>query len=162
MIDRRRFISTTVLSSVAALSGALAKPAFAHHADLTSSLVYLSPLSAQGRLSSCQAEVWFQATESGLYVVTAKDAWRAEAIDKGYDRVRLWVGDVGLWKRSAGKYLELPQLTFTAQRENDPVMHAQVLERMGRKYAAEWGTWGPRFQKGLTNGERVMLHYSPT
>jgi len=159
MIDRRRFMSATALSGAAVLGGALARPAYAHHADFTSPLIYLSPLSQAGQLSRCQAEVWFQATEDGLYVVTQHDAWRAEAIDKGLTRTRIWVGDVGLWHRSEGKYLELPSVTFNARREPDADVHARVLERMGNKYSAEWGTWGPRFRDGLKNGERVMLHY---
>ena len=160
-MQRRQFIFATGSASAAALFGGIARPSWADHADFTSSLIYLSPQSRSGALSSCQAEVWFQAMDDGLYVVTQADAWRATAIDKGYDRARIWVGDVGLWHRSDGRYRNLPALTVGAQRTRDPDVFARVLERMGQKYSAEWGTWGPRFQKGLANGDRVMLRYTP-
>ncbi|MEM7217382.1 MAG: hypothetical protein AAF515_03385 [Pseudomonadota bacterium] len=156
---RREFLDRTRVLAVAATAGLVARPSYAHHADFTSPLIYLSPVSQTGRLSSCQAEVWFQAMQDGLYVVTQGDAWRATAIDRGWQSARIWVGDVGPWRRSSGRYKELPALTLRARRVRDPAAFAPVLARMGRKYSAEWSTWGPRFRDGLASGERVMLHY---
>ena len=153
MITRRR-----LLQAVPAL-GFL--PLVANAAE-ESELIYLSPVKSDGNLSRCQAEIWFIGDGNDFCVVTANDAWRAEAIGRGLTQAKVWVGDVGQWKSSRGKYKELPSVMTTASRVEDPAEHARLLNAMGDKYAREWGTWGPRFKRGLADGSRVMLRYSPS
>ena len=129
--------------------------------DAGSPLLYLSPLQSNGTLSKCQAEVWFVAHESNYYVVTAADAWRAKAITRGLTQAQVWVGDVGAWGSADGKWRDLPTVMTQASLEGDAPMHDRLLTIFGRKYADEWGTWGPRFKQGLVDGSRVMLKYSP-
>lgn len=125
----------------------------------TSELIYVTPIRSDGVESRCQAEVWFARDGLSLYVVTAHDAWRAEAVRQGLLRARIWVGNVGVWSRSDGAYRDLPAVDGTASLETDPLRHASVLALMGRKYTQEWSTWGPRFRDGLADGSRVMLRY---
>jgi hypothetical protein len=126
-----------------------------------SDLIYVTPLHADGRESTCQAEIWFVAEGHDAYVVTASDAWRARAVEKGLSRARVWVGDVGVWSRSDGAYRELPQLEMQAALVTDAAEHARVLKVFGGKYTLEWVIWGRRFRNGLADGSRVMLHYRP-
>lgn len=126
-----------------------------------SPLIYVSPFKSNGELSSCQAEVWFVADGQDMYVVTAANAWRAQAVGQGLTRTQVWIGDVGLWHNADGKWRDLPAQLSEASIEQDAVQHARLLEIFGRKYADEWGTWGPRFKRGLADGSRVMLKYSP-
>lgn len=126
-----------------------------------SPLIYVSPFKSNGELSSCQAEVWFVADGQDMYVVTAADAWRAQAVGQGLTRTQVWIGDVGLWHNADGKWRDLPAQLSEASIEQGAVQHARLLEIFGRKYADEWGTWGPRFKRGLADGSRVMLKYSP-
>lgn len=162
-----------VLTAAATASGALAlglNPlAQADHHKLSkqlpagtqaSPLIYISPLQSSGALSACQAEVWFAALGQHLYVVTDNKAWRAQAVRQGLTQARIWVGDVGMWKGANGRYLELPQFDAVAALTVDPTEHLPVLQHMGRKYASEWDSWGPKFHNGLINGKRVMLRYS--
>lgn len=125
----------------------------------SSPLIYITPLRADGRESRCQAEVWFARDGLSLYVVTAAGAWRARAVRDGLSQARSWVGDVGVWSRSDGAYRNLPSVEAAASFEADTLRHAAVLALMGRKYAREWDTWGPRFRNGLADGSRVMLRY---
>ena len=125
-----------------------------------SPLIYISPLQSSGALSACQAEVWFAALGQQLYVVTDNKAWRAQAVRQGLTQARIWVGDVGMWKGSKGRYLELPSFDAEAALTVDPTEHLPVLQHMGKKYASEWDNWGPKFHNGLINGKRVMLRYS--
>lgn len=125
----------------------------------TSEVIYITPIRSDGAESRCQSEVWFARDGLSLYVVTAHDAWRAEAVRKGLTRARIWVGDVGVWKDSDGRYKTLPAVEATASFETDTLRHASILALMGRKYTQEWSTWGPRFRKGLEEGSRVMLRY---
>ena len=127
-----------------------------------SPLIYLSPVKSDGNLSRCQAEIWFVGDGDDFCVVTANDAWRAEAIGQGLTQAKVWVGDVGQWQSSRGKYKDLPSVMTTASVVEDPVEHARLLTTFGNKYSGEWGTWGPRFKRGLADGSRVMLRYSPT
>ena len=125
-------------------------------------LVYLTPLRSDGAESRCQAEVWFVAEGTDIWVVTATDAWRARAVRSGRTRARLWIGDLGVWTRAEGKYRELPSLDAEASLVTDAALHNHVLSLFGAKYPVSWVLWGPRFRKGLADGSRVMLCYKPS
>lgn len=127
-----------------------------------SDLVYLSPRHSDGRLSRCQAEVWFAYVDGAVFVVTASDAWRTRAIERGLVATQLWVGDVGQWRSSDGAYLKLPELRAEASVVRDVDAQNKVLDAMGKKYRLEWVVWGPRFRNGLADGSRAMLRYQPT
>ncbi len=126
----------------------------------SSQLIYITPIRSDGRESRCQAEVWFLREGDGLFVVTAADAWRARAIQSGLSQARIWVGDVGVWSRNE-EYRDLPVLLSRGELVPDAAIHTQILAKFGKKYTAEWGTWGPRFADGLADGSRVMIRYLP-
>jgi hypothetical protein len=129
----------------------------------TSKLIYISPLKSEGKESSCHAEVWFHKDGSDLLVVTKEELWRSQAVKRGFDRARIWVGDHGVWKRSNGAFRNAP--SFLAQAEHissDAEAVGRTLKAMGTKYAGEgWSTYGPRFKEGLADGSRVLLRYRP-
>ena len=158
MINRRSAIRSMAAIGALAASGGIraSSPPGVESSDL----IYLSPHRSNGALSACQAEVWFQAHDDALFVVTAHDAWRARAVAQGLTDTTVWVGDVGPWRDSEGAYLTLPKMTMQASLERDPAVHAAVLEKMGEKYAMGWLVWGPRFRNGLADGSRVMLRYA--
>ena len=159
MITRRPLrgtgVAAVVLTPLArggdALSAALAE----------SPLIYLTPLKTSGAESRCQAEIWFALHEGSMCLITLSDAWRTEAIRRGLNRARIWVGDVGNWKRAGGRYRNLPVVEATASIETDAARREQAFAAMGVKYADEWPTWGPRFRNGIADGSRVMLKYQP-
>ncbi|MCR9279492.1 MAG: hypothetical protein NXH85_16160 [Pseudomonadaceae bacterium] len=162
MLNRRQLLAAAAVlpASSAILSGSRA----AYAADiaeglLDSDLVYLSPIQSSGALSSCQAEVWFQYHDGAVYVVTSDKAWRARAVSSGLTQARMWVGDVGVWTDSDGKYVNLPSTDVSGALIDDEAQIKAVLKKMGRKYPASWLVWGPRFRKGLADGSRVMLRY---
>jgi hypothetical protein len=125
----------------------------------TSRLIYLTPIRRNGGESRCQSEIWFVRRDASFYVVTAEDAWRARAVRQGLNQARIWVGDVGVWSDDA-RYKTLPMVTATASAVTDGVTREEILEVFGGKYADEWGTWGPRWRRGLADGSRVMLRYA--
>lgn len=144
------------------LLAATPEPGAALDAGLAESdVIYVTPLRAGGRESTCQAEVWFVAEGRDAYVVTASDAWRARAVKRGHRRARIWVGDVGVWSDSDGAYRDLPSMDMHGSLVTDTSEHQRVLERFGDKYSLEWVMWGPRFRNGLAEGSRVMLRYRP-
>lgn len=154
-MKRRSFLQgATVLAGAAAAPGLI-------RAASESPLIYLSPLQTNGELSRCQGEVWFVGRAGDMFVVTDTSAWRAQAIRQGLSRTQVWVGDVGLWQRSNGRYKNLPSLQAQGSLIDDAVVHATVLRQFGDKYVDEWGRWGPRFQRGLADGSRVLLRYRP-
>ena len=159
-IDRRRFLEAT--AATLALGALAPRQLFAGHheqAEKESSLVYVSPLRKDGAESTCHGEVWFVKDGNDLLVVTAADRWRAQAIAKGLDRARLWVGEHGVWKNSNGAFRSSPMHDATARIDADA--HQKALEAFGSKYSKEWGKWGPRFKDGLADGSRVLIRYSP-
>ena len=169
-LSRREFLSTS-LAGTAGLFAAIALPrapradahggldAAAQKAIDESPLIYVSPLKSDGSESSCQAEVWFVSDGADVMVVTEPGRWRAAAIGKGLDKARLWVGDFGAWKSAKGRYKSAPSYVARASIEKSADVHASALASFGKKYSAEWGKWGPRFQKGLASGDRVLIRY---
>lgn len=164
MLTRRRVLAAGVgsvaVAGFATSAGASDRPGLQAGLE-ESDLIYLTPIRSDGKDSRCQAEVWFVHHDSDLYVVTAENAWRARAIDQGLTRTRIWVGDVGQWGDSDGRYRELPRIEAVASRIQDAEAQKAVLDAMGGKYRLEWFVWGPRFRNGLADGSRVMLRYQP-
>lgn len=136
---------------------ASARASEANLALLDSNLVYLSPFRTDGSLSHCQAEVWYTMLGADVFVVTATESWRAQAPVKGLARTKLWIGDLGVWKRA--DYESLPTVVAEASIETNEKILEQVLQQFGYKYSREWGKWGPRFSQGLADGSRTMLRY---
>lgn len=153
-LNRRTLIKAAALTPFAgALGTASASPS-------GSALVYISPIKSNGNLSKCQAEVWFVSDGQDYFVVCQASAWRARAVRAGLD-AQLWLGDVGVWTRSGGRYKELPSVVASTNFVEDKATQDRMLQIFGRKYADEWGSWGPRFRNGLADGSRVMIEYSP-
>ena len=170
VLSRRRFLEGAV-----ALSGALFLPAHsafsadekfalskeARRAMAKSPLVYMTPIKSNGKESQCHSEIWFAHHESEIYLVTPDDAWRTQAIRKGLDRARIWVGDYGVW-RNNDKFKTAPSYLAKARilKTGDPAIE-RCLGIMGKKYPSDWDKWGPRFRTGLNDGSRVVLRYKP-
>ena len=160
MINRRTVIQ--LITSVPFLS-VISDPSFADvkSAMRESSLIYLTPIKSDGQESRCQAEVWFAHDGVDMYVCTGVNTWRARAASSGLNRAKIWVGELGEWKGTRGKYKTLPQLDAEATVVTDKSVEEKALQLLGDKYSLEWIVWGPRFRKGLANGSRVMLRYRP-
>ena len=161
MINRRRFVSGIVVTGAAGLASraGLANPPA--DARLDSPLIYVSPVTSSGALSNCQAEVWFAALDNTLHVVTPPTTWRASAVRQGLGKAQVWIGDVGQWQRSDGRYQKLPGGMAHARLVTDASTQQRVLEVMSKKYAdSGWRRYGRAFQTGLADGSRVMLGYS--
>ena len=160
MINRRSLLIGSVGS--AALAALPFRVIASHHKSITSalgasSLVYLTPIKSDGKLSSCQAEVWYVMLGRDMYVCTATSSWRAQAPRRGLSKAKIWVGDLGNWRNA--DYKSLPEADATASIEADNDTLELVLGQFGLKYPAEWGTYGPRFRGGLADGSRTMLRY---
>jgi len=172
LISRREFVW-----GAAALSGTVLLPAraawpseeefrlskAAQAAIETSELIYITPIKSDGNESSCHAEVWFCADGADLFVVTKQELWRSQAVKRGLDRARIWVGDFGVWKRSHGAFRQAPSFLARAEHiSTDAEAVERTLKAMSAKYAnGGWSTYGPIFKQGLSDGSRVLLRYRP-
>ena len=63
------------------------------------------------------------------------------------------------YESAKGRYKSAPSYVAQASIEKSADVHARALASFGEKYSAEWGKWGPRFQKGLASGDRVLIRY---
>ena len=161
MISRRNFSIGLVATPLIARAAATFSVEDIVSKLETSKLIYLTPIKSNGDESKCKAEIWFLYHQSKIYLVTPKDAWRTEAIGKGLNKARIWVGEFGNWRRANETFRSAPELMATADIVADADIHTEVLRAMGAKYTSEWSTWGPRFKSALEDGSRVMLRYSP-
>jgi hypothetical protein len=161
-LTRRRVL----IGGAALLIGARGLPRIARAADTAtlaaldkSRLIYLTPLLAGGRESTCHSEVWFVHHKEEVFVSTRTKAWRTEALRRGLTRARIWIGDFGVWKRGNDKFRSAPSLEIEGKIEPDTAIREEVLTAFGQKYADEWDKWGPRFREGFADGSRVLLRY---
>ena len=163
MITRRTVLAwgTSAIALGGTLRIAWAKVTSLKQAVASSDLIYLTPIRSDGSESRCQAEVWFVTDGGDLYVVTESNTWRAHAPRLGLNRARVWVGDLGEWGGTDGKYRSLPQLETVVSYVRAADVQERILDRFGEKYRMEWIVWGPRWRRGLADGSRVMLRYQP-
>lgn len=130
----------------------------------TSPYVYVSPLRSDGSESTCHGEVWYAWLDGRAVIITARDRWKAQALTRGLDRARLWVGDYGRWKRLGivnDDFRQGPSFTARAERITDPAVLDALLVAYERKYPDEIGEWRDRFREGFASGERVLIGYTP-
>ena len=126
-----------------------------------SSLVYVSPLHPDGSESRCHGEVWFFVDDGDVVLGTDQKRWKARAVQKGWDRARIWVGDFGPVGKAGSLYRDAPQFDALASIDADPATFAKLMQSFGEKYKDGWGKWGPRFQKSYDDGTRVLIRYRP-
>jgi len=127
----------------------------------TSPLVYVSPLSKDGKESTCHGEVWFFVDGGDVVLATATKTWKVRALDKGRDRARVWVGDFGPYKSSPEKLATAPSFDATARIDKDRAVFDRLLAAYAVKYPDEWSKWKPRFESSYGDGSRVVIRYSP-
>lgn len=123
----------------------------------TSKLIYLTPIKSDGEDSKCQGEVWFVYIDSKIYVATATDAWRAEAIRKDLKDARIWIGEFGNWTRAKEKYKEAPELMIEGEIFDDEDKMPEILEAFNEKYGT--GRYPRVFKEEIEEGKRVVLRY---
>jgi hypothetical protein len=132
---------------------------------LTSSpYVYVSPLGADGRESTCHGEVWYGWIDGAVVVTTGTATWKARSLAKGRDRARIWVGDYGRWKSLTGTREDFragPSFVARASRSEDPDLLDRLLAIFEAKYPDEIGRWRDRMRRGHASGERVLIRYEP-
>jgi hypothetical protein len=127
----------------------------------TSALVYVSPLSKDGKESTCHGEVWFFVDGGDVVIATGTKGWKARAIGMGRDRAHVWVGSFGPYKDSPGKLASAPGFEAHASIDKERAVFDRLLAAYAVKYADEWGKWQPRFESGYADGSRVVIRYSP-
>jgi hypothetical protein len=172
-MNRRRFLWLGLAAGAAAgiwprrLLAGETSPALA--AKLVGSLesspyVYVSPLRGDGSESRCHGEVWFAWLDDAVLTTVASDRWKVKAVDRGLDHARLWVGDYGTWKRMGmanDDFRAGPSFRAKAEKLTDPALMERLLAVYGRKYPAEIDKWRDRMRKGLADGSRVLIRYTP-
>ena len=165
-LTRREFLvagAAVCLAPRFARAEGVALSAAARAALGTSPLIYVNPHKRDGSESRCHSEVWFVQDGDAALVVTGADRWRAQAIQKGLDRARVWVGDYGVWdpRGKSNAYQAAPSFLAQATLETSPAQHDHALVLFGSKYTEDWGSWGPKFKNGLADGTRVLIRYAP-
>jgi hypothetical protein len=127
----------------------------------SSRLVYISPLRRDGSESACHGEVWFFVDGDDVVMATSSAGWRVRAIRAGLDRARIWVGDLGPYKRGKTALTSLPHVDAQASIDEDPKVFERLMDSYARRYADEWGKWRPRFESGYRERKRLVIRYRP-
>jgi hypothetical protein len=166
-LDRRGF-----LAAAAGAAAWLVAPGRARAADPPpealpllekSEFVYISPLLADGRESTCHGEVWYGWLDGGVVLITAKSSWKARALGRGLARARIWVGDHGRVGGMLGRdaFREAPSFEASARRERDAALLDRLMALYRKKYLDEIGSWEGKMRSGFQSGERVLIRYAP-
>ncbi len=166
MIRRRRFLqASAALMGYSLIPGLSIGRLYASELEnglSSSDLIYLTPIRSNGTESRCQAEVWFVYDGTDVFICTDTTSWRATAPSKGLVKTKIWVGDLGNWKKAKGKYQHLPSFMAEASIEPDLETREKVLGLFGDKYPLSWLLWEARFRTGLEDGSRTIIRYQPT
>jgi hypothetical protein len=129
-----------------------------------SPFVYISPLHANGRESTCHAELWYAWLDEAVVVTVAADRWKAGALARGLDRARIWVGDHGRWKTWYGGrndgFRAGPHFDARAERVTDPTTLDRLLAVYEDKYPEEVADWIDVMREGNADGSRIVLRYT--
>jgi hypothetical protein len=160
MLKRRDFVHHAIM--LAGLSLAATSRAADVAGELQDSdLIYLTTIKSNGQDSRCQSEIWYVWDGKDIFVCTNTSAWRTRAIGQGLVRSRIWVGDMGNWKRTDGAYKTLPMIEASSSIIDDKTQHLRALEMFGDKYPFSWLRYKSIFTEGLEDGSRSLLRYRP-
>ena len=175
-IDRRQFLvaglagaASAFALSPALLAGTRARAAGALSSDIvkqlaTSPFVYISPIRTNGTESKCHAELWYAWLDDAVVVTVATSGWKAQSVERGLDRARLWVGDHGRWKgffSNNEKFRSAPSFLARAEIVKDSGAIERLLSVYEEKYPDEIADWRDDMRAGSRDGTRVVLRYSP-
>jgi hypothetical protein len=131
----------------------------------SSPYVYISPLLADGKESTCHSEVWYAWIDGAVVINTAPTTWKSRALAKGRDRARIWVGDHGRVKQMIGKNEAFRGAPHFDARVTSVVKDEKLLDRLlasyEKKYPREIASWRDKMRDGYRSGERLLLRYTP-
>ena len=131
----------------------------------SSPYVYISPLLADGRESTCHSEVWYGWIDGAVVINTAPTTWKSRALAKGRDRARIWVGDHGRVKQMIGKneaFRSAPHFDARVESvKNGEALLERLLALYAKKYPAEIDKWRDKMREGYKSGDRLLLRYTP-
>jgi hypothetical protein len=171
-LDRRTFLAVAAGAAACLLAARAVRAAGPPPEALPllekSRFVYISPLLADGRESTCHGEVWFGWLDDAVLVNTRRGTWKARALrDRGLDRARIWVGDHGRWKTGLTgstrneAFREAPHFDARARFETERSVLDRLLALYEEKYAGEFGRWREEMRTGFYAGHRLLIRYEP-
>ena len=165
MLKRRTLIQAAITGAgLSLLPFSLLQKSYAEEIGKTlqdSDLIYLTPIQSNGNESSCQSEIWYVWDGSDIFVCTKSTSWRATAPGVGLNHTRIWVGDMGNWTGTDGKYKTLPKIEAKTSIVTDTAVHKRALAMFGKKYPFAWIRYKSEFTNGLADGSRTLLRYQP-
>ena len=111
--------------------------------------VYISSTRKDGNLSR-PAEIWFLWHKGSVYVASSPKSWRAKRIRWGRPDAKIWVGKP-----------DGPSFMATGAIVNEPDVHPIMFQTFAQKYGDRWKSYEDSFRKGLLDGSRVLIRYTP-
>jgi hypothetical protein len=126
------------------------KPAPAIQAELTrSTYVYIATTRKSGSLGKA-AEIWFLYHNGAVYVASPPTAWRVRRIKAGRPQAKIAVGKP-----------DGPSFMATGAVVNEPEVYPILFETYAKKYPDGWPKFEEEFRRGLKDGSRVLIKYTP-
>lgn len=111
--------------------------------------VYVSSLRRDGHWSK-PAEIWFLFHDGAVYVASAPTSWRAKRIRAGRAKAKIAV------ERPDG-----PSFTAVGEIVDEPKLHPLLFATYAKKYPEGWPKFEESFRRGLKDGRRVLIRYTP-
>jgi hypothetical protein len=134
----------------------------------TSEFVYVSPLRKGGAESTCHGEVWYGWLDGTVVLNTRRGTWKVNALEKGLDRARIWVGDHGRWKgvlpsgERNESFRKGPSFEARAKFETDRAVNDRLMALYEKKYGSGFNRWREDMTTGFFSGQRKLIRYEPT
>jgi hypothetical protein len=146
----RIILAITLLLSVplpGALAGDLSPVIKAELAN--SKYIYIATTRKNGSLGK-PAEIWFLYHNGAVYVASPPTTWRVRRIKAGRPQAKIAVGKP-----------DGPSFMATGAVVNEPDVHAVMFETYAKKYGEHWKRYEDSFRRGLKDGSRVLIKYTP-
>jgi hypothetical protein len=122
----------------------------------SSSQIWIATTRKDGNLGT-RSESWFLYHNGLVYIASSLNEWRVRRIKAGRPRAKIWVGAP-----------DGPSFMATGAIVRDPQIPEVMFKTYAKKYPSTdklemmWPDREPEYRKGLKDGSRVLVKYTPT
>jgi hypothetical protein len=114
-----------------------------------STYVYIATKRKNGTFGK-PSEIWFMYHDGAVWVASPTTTWRARRIKANRPKARIAVGKP-----------DGPTFKAKGSVVKDTALYDELYRTFARKYPDGWPKYEQQFRKGLADGSRVLIKYTP-
>jgi hypothetical protein len=115
----------------------------------TSTYVYIASKRKDGSFGK-PSEIWFMYRDGAVWVASPTTTWRAKRIKAKRPKARIAIGKP-----------DGPTFKAKGSIVKDTAVYDEMYQTFAKKYPDGWPKYEQQFRKGLADGSRVLIKYTP-